>query len=74
MRKDVTEIIDRNLPSLRGKGLISGYPKFNGKRMYRDVHSCIRWREYAIGMRKRIADIMSKHTPEEILAKMQSKT
>jgi len=71
MRKDVTEIIDRNLPSLRGKGFISGYPKLGGRRMYRNVHSCISWREYAIKAKQRFAQVMSKYTPEEILAKMQ---
>lgn len=73
MRKDVTEIIDRNVPKLRGQKVIAGYPRRNGKRIYYNVHNCIMWREYAVRMNNRMAAIFAKYTPEEILAKMREK-
>jgi hypothetical protein len=71
---DVTELIDRNVPALRGKKVIAGYPKRNGKRMYYNVHNCIMWREYATRYNMRMNAIFAKYTPEEILAKMRAKT
>lgn len=73
MYKDVTELIERNRPKLIGKGLISGYPKLNGKRKFTSINNVINWRQLKINQSKMFKILLSKYTQAEILQKMLNK-
>ena len=64
---DVTDLINRNIPAHRGKGLVcAGYPKIEGKRYFRNVDAVINWRAFALRLRKTFAAVMAKLTPQQI--------